>query len=481
MNGAELLLAGHDSARTALECGGRRMSYGELRESVSRAAGAWRARGLRPAEPVAVKLPDGFDWVIAWLGALWAGGVAVGVNPRIPAPEWQAALEQADFALIVTDAAGDTPPRWRPRGLDDVAARAAWAEAQPIAPVSRRADDPALRVHSSGSSDRPKAVVHAQRALAAIARISTERLGIGADDRLYATSRLFFTYPLVNVLLAGLRIGATVLLDPQWPSTASVAAFVARQRPSVLFSVPAFYRSLLHEGLAAGLRDAGVRRCVSAGEALSPRLRDAWQQASGLPIFDGYGSAETLVLVLAAAPGEAALRASPGVSVQPLDAGAAACAQPTRLLIRCPTLAVGYHARAAAQAENFRDGAFCPADLFLRDGPGWRFAGREDSLVKISGRWVDLAALEEQLAAGVSGLREAAAACVADSDGVSALALFFAADDADAVRAVLAERVAALPPHQRPAWLHALPALPRTATGKLMRRALAAQMQRAEA
>jgi acyl-coenzyme A synthetase/AMP-(fatty) acid ligase len=487
MNGAELLLGGHDPDRIALECrvadGIERIDYGELCRRVARAATVWQAHGLQPGDPVAVKLPDGIDWVVAWLGAMWAGGVAVGVNPRMPAAEWQATLEEARFALIVADdtddESDDTPAAWRPRVRPLDAVRRAWGTAASCAPVQRGASAPALWVHSSGSSGRPKAVVHAQRALMQIALASRQRLGVRPADRLLSSSRLFFTYPLVNVLLAGLRMGATVLLDPAWPSAATLAAGVDRLRPSVLFSVPTLYRSLLHEGHAEAVRAAGVRLCVSAGETLSPLLREAWRQAAGVPMFDGYGTSETLVLVLGAASCDGALWPSPGVQVEPLDELAAAAGQPTRLLVRSATLALGYLDRPAAEADSFRAGAFCPADLFVRefDG-GWRFAGREDSLVKLCGRWVDLTEIGDRLAADLPGLREAAAAVVADADGVDALAFFYAADEPEATRLRLLERIAKLRPHQRPAWLHALPELPRTATGKLLRRQLAACLRR---
>ncbi len=148
---------------------------------------------------------------------------------------------------------------------------------------------------------------------------------------------------------------------------------------------------------------------------------------------------------------------------------------PTRLCIRAPTVALGYWDRPAAQAENFRDGAFCPADLFVRTATGgWRFAGREDSLVKIRGRWVNLAELEERLAAGSPSIAEAAAVSVADSDGVDTVAFFYVAKaDASAdVGAALQSFVETLPHYQRPRWLHAVESLPRTPTGKLLRRKL---------
>ena len=148
---------------------------------------------------------------------------------------------------------------------------------------------PAFWCHSSGTSGMPKAVVHAHRFVHEVDRVSRERVGIVPDDRLFATSRLFFPYPQTNLLLAGLKIGATLILDPQWPTPQSVAATVAATRPTVLFSVPSLYRTLLHEGLAPGLAAAGVRRCVSAGEALPATLRRAWQEATGVDMVDGYG------------------------------------------------------------------------------------------------------------------------------------------------------------------------------------------------
>lgn len=482
VNGAEGLLAGHVDAHVAIVTRDGHVGYGTLRDDVGRAAAVWRARGLLPGGRVAVQLCDGIDWAMAWLGVVWAGGVAVGVSPRLPAMEWQDLLQASGFDLIVTHAVADVPPAWRKRAVDMQTARREMLATPPAAARRMAPESPAFWVHSSGSSGHPKAVVHAHRALGEIGRISGERLGLTAHDRLFASSKLFFTYPLVNVLLAGLALGATVLLDPQWPSAATMSECVAALRPTVLFSVPSLYRDLLRDGVAARLHRAGVARCVSAGEALSTRLREAWQQQSGLPLIDGYGASETLVLVLTGMPGDDGLRPSPGVQVQPLDPCAAANGTPTRLRFDVVTLALGYHGGAAAEADAFGDGGFCPADLFVRTPRGgWRFAGREDTLVKIRGRWLDLVELGERLADGLPGLRESAAACVPDADGVEAVAFFYVADDPFAVQRRLAERVAALPPHQRPAWLQALQELPRTVTGKLLRRQLAQSLQRTAA
>ncbi|MGB0129243.1 MAG: AMP-binding protein, partial [Rhodocyclaceae bacterium] len=94
MNAAECLLSVGADAAIALECADERLSYAALRAAVRRSAGAWRELGLLPGDRVIVFAPDGIDWVIAYLGAIWAGGVAIGVNARLP---------MADLGPILAD------------------------------------------------------------------------------------------------------------------------------------------------------------------------------------------------------------------------------------------------------------------------------------------------------------------------------------------------------------------------------------------
>jgi acyl-coenzyme A synthetase/AMP-(fatty) acid ligase/rubrerythrin len=478
MNAAQVLLADHDDARVALVCGNEEMSRGTLRDAVARAGAKWAARGVRRGDRVAIKLSDGFDWVVAYLGVIWAGGVAVGVNPRVPANEWIAILERAGFLFVLAEAADDTPAPW----AGQVVLLADWkrelAHAAPCAAEPMHPEDPALWVHSSGTSGHPKAVVHPHRIALEIERVGRERLGLTADDRIYASSKLFFAYPLANCILTGIKIGAAIVLDPQWPTAEGVVATVMARRANVLFSVPSLFRNLLKEGLAGQLAQCGVRLYVSAGEALPPALRDEWRRQLGRTIMNGFGASETLVLVLVDSDDGHGLQVSPGVEVSafnPRAATAALAAGPGRILIRGSTVALGYWNRPDAQAEHFRDGGFAPSDLFERaEGGGWRFAGRDDSLVKVHGRWVDLVELEQQIALACPGIAEAAAVAVPDADGVEAVALFFVAQPGAPVLddTALREHADRLPPYQRPRWLHPIEALPRTPTGKLVRRRL---------
>ncbi|MDH5540482.1 MAG: AMP-binding protein, partial [Rhizobacter sp.] len=177
INAAALLLGDHAADRCALRCGAESVSYGELRDRVARIAAVWKDRGIAPGDRVAIKLPDGSDWVAAFLGTLWAGAIAVPVNPRVPAPEWQYILDEAGFSLILAESGDDTPAPWAGRvlRLDD------WhADVQGAAPLAAQGmdeDAPAFWCHSSGTSGKPKAVMHAHRFARQIEQVSREALG----------------------------------------------------------------------------------------------------------------------------------------------------------------------------------------------------------------------------------------------------------------------------------------------------------------
>ena len=161
----------------------------------------------------------------------------------------------------------------------------------------------------------PKAVIHAQRTVRGAAEFAADVLGVGPDARVYASSKLFFAYALGNGLFGGLGLGATVVLDHEWPTAERVAAVVARLSPTVLFSVP----DALPED-AAGRCRAQARHACSISSRRARRCRRRSPTRGGTRPGDAvnaYGASETLVLMLYCADGSwaadafAARRASP--------------------------------------------------------------------------------------------------------------------------------------------------------------------------
>jgi acyl-coenzyme A synthetase/AMP-(fatty) acid ligase len=481
MNAAGYLLATGEPSATALECGEERLSYHALRIAVGKAAGAWRARGLLQGERVLVFAPDNIPWVIAYLGAIWAGGVAVGLNSRLFERDLSIVLSESGArfvwckegsrALLERLLANIADP---PQLVIDAEWSANLASATGVPAAELPEDAPALWVYTSGTTGIPKAVIHAQRTVIGGADFARGILGLDARDRIYATSKLFFSYALGNSLFAGMRLGAAVILDGEWPTAERAAEVVERHRPTALFSVPTLYLKMLQTGVAERLRAAGVLHYGSAGEALPAAVRREWREATGVAPVSGYGASETVVLVFYCDDDSALLKPSPGLEYRMRDGGDAGV--PWRLWLRHPSVALGYWRRPEAERDSFADGWFSPGDLFRkRDDGTLEFCGRDDDMLKISGQWVSVLQVEQTLLGACAGCVEGMAAIgFENADGLVSIALFAVAANGQETQARerLDAGIAALPKLKRPRLVKWVSELPLTATGKLQRRKL---------
>ncbi len=485
MNAAETLLADGVGSHVALECGDDKITYDELRQAVRCAAGAWQALGVGENDRVLVFAPDSISWVVAYLGAIWAGGVAVGLNSRLFEKELAIILSESGARFIWCDAASvpilekldaavANPPRIIAYGGEAGAWEAELAQANEIEAVQRDAEDMALWIYTSGTTGKPKAVTHVQRVTQGSAAFAREVLGLTAADRFYATSKLFFAYPVANSLFAGLRLGATVILHSEWPLAESVTEICERYRPTVLFSVPTLYHKLLQGNFAPRLKAAGVRHYVSAGEALPVPIRTQLREQTGMSPISGYGTSETLALVMYADADDGIMRPTPLSQVKPAEADVDA---PRRLWVWHPSVACGYWNRPEDQADGYAGGWFSPGDLFLPHADGaWEFTGRTDDMMKISGQWVSTLGVEQALLGGCGDcVLEMGTVGTTSADGLAELALFVVVApgrDAEAKLRIDAA-IDALPGFKRPRRIRFVTELPRTATGKLQRRKLA--------
>lgn len=486
INAAQTLLQTGAPESIALECADERLSYDGLRQRVQQAAGAWLELGLRPGGRVVIFASDSIDWVVAYLGVIWCGGVAVGVNPRLAMAELAPILAESEAAFVWCEAVSVAALSQLLGAMTSAPTLvvggpgSGWAQGSGqtklIEPVLQGADAPAFWIGTSGTTGAPKAVIHAQRAALQPHSFATGVLNLTAADQLYASSKLFFAYALGNSLFAGLRAGATVILDRQWPGPERVLQMVRQHRPSLVFCVPTLYAKIMQSALAPQLAGSGIRHFVSAGETLPATVRKAWRDATGLGIVSGYGTSETLCLMLYSQDDKGLLQPSPLTQLR--FAPQADPTLPQRIWLSGGSIALGYWRRPQAQADGFCDGWYSPGDMFLRRSHGrLEFAGRSDDMLKINGRWVSTLWVERALAeAAGSSILQLACIGVPTQEGLTALALLVVAQPGQQQAA--AERVAAaissLANYRRPRWVHWLDALPMTATGKLQRARLVA-------
>jgi len=492
MNGAEFLLGAPALARhgdrVAFICEAGTLTYRELAARAARVAAAYATAGVNPGDRVLLLMRDTPDYAAAWLGAVHLGAVAIGLNTKLSEAEYRYILADSAARLAVIEepfvrerpdlaaelagegrlmVAGETTPSWRQT-----------LRTGPAAPVRAvGADQPAFWLYSSGTTGKPKGIVHAHRSIYPAGQVMREVFALGAGDRVMTTSKLFFAYALEMGFLGALAIGATSILNPDWAEAAPVAALAARHRPSAFFSVPSFYRRLLSLPQEQLAPFSHIAHFVSAGERMPAPVLEQWRRVTAREVLGVYGMSETFCVCLATPPGQhSALRTGKplhGVQTRLLtpQGGEAAAAEPGVLWVRHPALALGYANLPQKTAAQFQDGWFCTNDLFLRDAEGcFTHQGRSDELVKIAGQYVQPAELEEAVAAE-SAIGEAACAPVTDSDGFERLALFVTARGEASAAVAAAERACAerLPRHKRPKWIRVVDELPRTGTGKVQR------------
>ncbi len=512
---AEILRAGDDALiAIRVRSAARRldMTRGELRGRVRAAATAFAALGVEEEQRVLIALPDCPELVVAFLGAMWNGSVPVVVNSFLRPDAYLPFVHESRARVVITvDEVAEALRRETgfarrapvlltvdPNGggsfaaaIDDHARRER-AGSVGIAgigdePFPTDAEDPAFWLYSSGTTGRPKAVVHAHRAIPhVLASYGRAILATSTDDVAYSTSKLFFAYGLGASLYFPLAAGGTTILSSDPFSPERAWRTLVEETPSLFFAVPSAYRALLeHTPPDAAAACARIRRCVSAGEALPEAIFHEWRRRFGVEILDGLGSTETLHIFLSNTSGSCVPgtlgRPVPGYDVQLVDDDGAAVAPgtPGALRVRGDSIAAGYWQRAEATRRAFVGSWFVTGDHAVADEHGTiRVLGRRDDLLKISGQWVSPLDVEEVIAT-VAGVRECAVIGVSDASGFLELVACVAAATGDTrprddERRELRARIdhlcgERLPRFKRPKRVVYVDALPRTPTGKLQR------------
>jgi benzoate-CoA ligase family protein len=453
---------------------------------------------------VLLVLDDGPAFVAAFWGTVKLGAVAVPVNPlmtaddyafllddsrakvaiveRAVAPKILAAGERCPFlrAVIVAGAAAAGAPAGSADApvLDDLMARAKPT----LAPAPTNADDIMYWGYTSGSTGPPKAAVHTHAHFRAAAEhVGLGVFGLGPDDLVFSASKMYFAFGLGNALYFPAHVGAASLLVPERVDAERAFALIARERPTVFFTVPTLYARMLQVPDAPRRFDcSSLRLCVSSGEALPPAIFDAWAERFGLPLHDVLGSTEALHDFIATRPGRVR-RGSVGEVVPGFEARVVsddgddvADGAVGHLVIKGPTTAPHYWNRADRTRSTMIGEWLRTGDMVARDRDGYfRFAGRADDMLKVAGQWVSPAEIEARLAEhprvleaavvahlGADGLVEPRA-CVVLRDA--------AAGSGDVDRELRAWLRDGLAHHKVPRVVELVAELPKTATGKIQR------------
>ena len=269
-----------------------------------------------------------------------------------------------------------------------------------------RATDPLLLYFTSGTTSKPKLVLHSHQSYP-VGHLSTMYwLGLRPGDVHLNISSPGWAKHAWSCFFAPWLAGACIFIYNSARFNAQgLLATLAAHQVSSLCAPPTVWRMLIQEDLGAWRGKLNLREVIGAGEPLNPEVIDRVRNAWGLTLRDGYGQTETTAQI-GNAPGQRVKagsmgRALPGFRIELLDADGKPADEGEvciDLRERPLGLMVGYEDSAERTAEAMRDGYYRTGDVAARDSDGYiTFVGRTDDVFKASDYRVSPFELESAL------------------------------------------------------------------------------------
>ena len=447
----------------ALRFEGTTTDYATLLAGIEAAAAGLAAQGVRRGDRVGFLGQNHPAQIVALFACARIGALLLPLNWRLAAPEWRFILRDAGAHLLLTTPEMLSAAQAVHGTVLDVTALAEAGDA-----LDDGADEDAvLLVYTSGTTGRPKGAVLDQRALRHNALNAIDAFMLTSADRVLTVLPLFHVGGLNIQTTPALMAGAEVLLHPRFEPDAFFDD-VERFRPTLTLLVPAVMQALVTHPRWAGA-DLSSLRAIGAGSSDVPvPLIEAFH-ARGIPVQQVYGATETCPIALVQSRAEAL--SAPGSIGHPARHAEArlvdAKGQPAsegEIQIRGPaTLRRYWPDGPALDAEGW----FATGDVGRRDAQGrWWFTDRLKHVIISGGENIYPAELERLLRTA-PGIIEGAIIGRPDPRwGEVPIAVVVPAEDFDAAR-VLAHFEGQIARFKIPRAVVTLPALPRTALGKV--------------
>jgi len=457
-------------------------TFADLETAVLRVAAGLKAMGLAPGARILIRLENTSAYALLFFGAIAGGFVPLPTSTQLTETEVRFLLEDSGAEAIAVGrdlGVGALPGGVRVIEAEEIARMIASGPRGAFTDTS--ADDPAFLIYTSGTTAKPKGVLHAQRSAFGRRPMYQGWYGIGPDDRMLHAGAFNWTFTLGTGLTDPWAYGATAIIytgekDPAlWPR-------LIRQTGATLFAaVPGLYRQMLKYGEPTPSDFGALRHGLVAGETPPPGLFENWSGRTGRQLYEALGMSEisTYISTSPTVPRKRGTvgKPQPGrhVAILGLQRGTEPLAPNEEGLLAVDRsdrgLMLGYWNRPQEEADVTRGDWFIGGDIAAMDGDGYvSHLGRANDLMKALGYRVSPLEVEAVLLQHPA-VAEVACAEVRVRADVSVIAAFIVpqsgtSPDTAEIEHFVAERLA---PYKRPRAFALVDALPRTPNGKIMR------------
>lgn len=404
--------AARHPARVAVADRGAELTYGELDKRIDSAARAMVDAGLVPGGAIVVVVGNDVDSVVSLHAALRVDAVVLLV------PRSAGATQIADI-LTRTGPRFGVAPNWATITDAELSGLCDWIElgddgrtgtTRPLRPV-RSADDPCLVLYTSGTTARPKGVIHSLSTLAKASANYIAAAGLGSDDRIFLISPLASVTGVLQALFIGPMLAAPVILEDRWDPAATCDLLVSSG--ATWYGGPdRLLDRMLDQAVARGAV-VPLRAVYLGGTMLDRRIVERIEDEFGIVVMRAYGSSETPVSTSGLRTEPRDIRhADDGVALGGVDVRVGSESEPTECCIKGPHTFLGYtdaeDDEYAFEGEWFRTG-----DVAEVVGGRVRIVGRIKDIVIRNGLKIPAAEVEEAVSR-IGGIRECAAYPVSD-------------------------------------------------------------------
>ncbi len=384
--------------------GEQKLSFAEMSARSNRVANYLRGLGVKRGDRILMMLGNEVPLWETMLAAIKLGAVVIPSTPLLTTEDLRDRLERGEVRHVVASAVhapkfaglpgdytriavGAPAEGW----LDFAASAASSADFSPDGPT--RADDPFLLYFTSGTTAKPKLVLHTQQSYP-VGHLSTMFwIGLQPDDVHLNISSPGWAKHAWSCFFAPWNAGACIFIYNYSRFSAQALLGVLESKGvTTLCAPPTVWRMLIQEDLGAHRERLKLREVIGAGEPLNPEIIDQVRNAWGLTLRDGFGQTETTAQI-GNSPGQAVKPGSmgrplPGYGVVLLDAAGREADEGEVCLVMDPRplgLMVGYMDNAEKTADVMRDGYYRTGDVASRDADGYiTYVGRADDVFKAS-------------------------------------------------------------------------------------------------